>query len=62
MEAMFLPKNGVFGGWKFKEKQTKNSEETAQFTEQTRTESVLTLQGRGPIDYTTITNPTYQKG
>ena len=47
---------------KSRKNKRKNSEEPAQSIEQTRTESVLTLQGRGPIDYTTIKNPTYQKG
>ncbi|KAK8573839.1 hypothetical protein V6N13_096770 [Hibiscus sabdariffa] len=43
----------------FMENKRKNSKEPAQSTEQTRTESVLTLQGRGPIDYRTIKNPTF---
>ena len=47
---------------KSRKNKRKNSEEPAQSIEQTRTESVLTLQGRGPIDYITIKNPTYQKG
>ena len=56
----FWPKMLYLRAGKFKKTQTKNSEEPAQSTEQTRTESVQRFIGRGPIDYLTIKNPTYQ--